>query len=96
MTNQLDMTPDGVAKAINQLACVLAGKDLSIATNDLITDPFARIRSMAESASTDLLTAAQSGDSKALNQAQRKTQSLTSLATLAEVIRLGTDWDAIN
>lgn len=88
-------TPDDITKSLNQLASVLAGRDLAIATNDLADDPFARIDAMAERSNTELLAAAQSGDSRALNQCQRKTQSLTSLATLAHVIRTGTDWDRI-
>lgn len=95
MTTNLDLTPDGVSKALNQLASVLGGRDLAVATNDLSSDPFARIQAIASAATQDLVEAAASGDSKALSQAQRKTQSLVSLATLAEVIRQGMDWDAI-
>ncbi len=80
----LDLTPHGVTKALNQLASVLAGKELAIATNDLDDQPIARIETMIETAQSDLMTAGQLGDSKLLGQSQRKLQSLISLLTLAK------------
>ena len=94
MTNNLG-TATGVAKSLNQLACVLVGRDMSIATNELIDEPFERIDALVELVNAEFLTAAQSGDSRLLNQSQRKCQSLASLALLAYVIRTGTDWDRV-
>lgn len=80
----LDLTPQGVTKALNQLASVLAGRELAVATNDLADQPIARIEAMIESAQADLMTAGQAGDTKLLGQSQRKLQSLISLLTLAK------------
>lgn len=91
-----DLSPLGVARAINQLACVVGGRDYALQTNSLIEDPFARLESMTCLAADDLINAAQHGDTKALNQAQRKSQSLASLDVLAQVIRIGVDWDAVS
>ncbi len=80
----LDLTPHGVETALNQLASVLAGREMAIATNDLADQPIARIESMIDSAQSDLMTAGQLGDTKLLGQSQRKLQSLISLLTLAK------------
>ena len=84
-----------MVRALNQLASVLAGRDLAVATNDLQDTPHLRIDAMLQKASADLVEAAQAGDSKALNQATRKTQSLTSLMTLAELTCCHVDWDSV-
>lgn len=90
-----DLLPTQVTKAINQLASVLAGRDLAVETNHLSDRPWMRVESMEARAMSDLTTAAQDGDTKALNQAQRKVQSLGSLFTLTEFIRCYTDWDLV-
>ena len=70
-------------RALNQLACLISGRQVAIDTNHLDEDPIQRIEAM-QSVAKDLLScAAETGDMKALNQAQRKIESLTNLLVLA-------------
>ena len=95
MTSSADLSPEGVCAALNQIACVLAGRELALKTNDLADTPHLRIESMLQVASAQLIEAATAGDSKALNQATRKTQSLSSLMTLAELTTCHVDWSTV-
>lgn len=89
--NDLDdaYTADDIAKALNQLVSVLSGRGYATATNHLSHDPWQRIEAIEQMALQELTEAAQDGDTKALNQAQRKVQSLSSLFTIADALLKG-------
>ena len=88
------MTPkEDVLKALNQLTSLVAGREAAIATNDLDGDPEGRLNEVTNMTAQDLIKATTSGDTKALKQAQRKLESLTSLKTLATCLMQEVDWD---
>ena len=88
------MTPkEDVLKALNQLTSLVAGREMAVKTNDLIEHPDARIGELTTLTAHELVKATTSGDTKALKQAQRKLESLTSLKTLATVLMKEVEWD---
>ena len=87
------MTPkQDVLKALNQLTSLVAGREAAIATNHLAEDPEGRLNEVTNMTAQDLVKASTSGDIKALKQAQRKLESLTSLKTLATCLMQEVDW----
>lgn len=76
--------PPDIQQALNQLASVLAGRELAIATNNLSGEPYQRIQEMADVAGDELVRAVKDGDSRMTGQAQRKLQSLESLLRIAQ------------
>ena len=76
-------------KGLNQLSCVIAGRETSLSTNDLVDDPLKRLLKMQAITALELQKAAADGDTKALNQAQRKVQSLASLVAMVDFARPG-------
>ena len=82
-----------VMKALNQLISVVAGRDGAISTNYLSETPLERISELISLASRDLTDAAQTGDQKAMKQAQRKLESLGSLRVLANSLVNETEWN---
>ena len=72
-------------RALNQLASLVVGRDRAIETNDLESDPIARIRKLKELIDQDFRQANQIGDSKTLKQIERTMASLQSLLVLAEL-----------
>ena len=88
------MTPkQDVLKALNQLTSLVAGRESAINTNHLAEDPVARVTEITTKTAEDLIKATTSGDNKALKQAQRKLESLSSLRTLAFCLMQEVEWD---
>ena len=88
------MTPKyKVQEALDQLISLVAGREAAIRTNELAGDPVGRIREVTNVISEELVTSAQSGDTKAIKQCQRKVESLTSLKTLATCLMEEVEWD---
>ena len=72
-------------RALNQLASLVVGRDRAIETNDLETDPIARIKKLKLLVDQDFRQANELGDTKRLKQVERSMASLQSLLTLAEL-----------
>ena len=72
-------------RALNQLASLVVGLDRAIETNDLETDPIARIKKLKLLVDQDFRQANELGDTKTLKQVERTMASLQSLLTLAEL-----------
>ena len=72
-------------RALNQLASLVVGRDRAIETNDLETDPIARIKKLKLLVDQDFRQANELGDTKTLKQVERTMASLQSLLTLAEL-----------
>ena len=75
-----------LAKALNQLISLVAGKEIAIATNDEAERPAYRIGECLLLAAKELAEAAATGDGKAMKQGQRKLESMSSLKLLADRI----------
>lgn len=75
-----------LAKSLNQIISLVAGRDLAIQTNDFADNPDSRIGEIITLAASEMVKASQSGDMKALKQVQRKMESLTSLRTIAKAL----------
>ena len=72
-------------RALHQLASLVVGRDRAIETNDLETDPIARIKKLKLLVDQDFRQANELGDTKRLKQVERSMASLQSLLTLAEL-----------
>ena len=72
-------------RALNQLASLVVGRDRAIETNDLETDPIARIKKLKLLVDQDFRQANELGYTKTLKQVERTMASLQSLLTLAEL-----------
>jgi hypothetical protein len=72
-------------RALNQLASLVVGRERAIETNDLETDPIARIQKLRDLIDQDFRQANQIGDLKTLKQIERTMASLQSLLVLAEL-----------
>ena len=72
-------------RALNQLASLVVGRDRAIETNDLESDPIARIKKLKLLVDQDFRQANELGDTKTLKQVERTMASLQSLLTLAEL-----------
>jgi hypothetical protein len=71
-------------RALNQLASLLGGRDMALATNDFDHDPIARIEALITMASDEMRKAAAAGDQTTLKGAARKMESLGNLQILAK------------
>ena len=81
-----------VLKALNQLISLIAGKSSAVSTNHLAEDPAARVSEITNLTAQDLIAATKSGDVKALKQAQRKLESLSSLQIISTTLIEEVDW----
>ena len=72
-------------RALNQLASLVVGRDRAVETNDLESDPMARVRKLKELVDQDFRQANEIGDTKTLKQIERTMASLQSLLVLAEL-----------
>lgn len=72
-------------KALNQLASVVVGRDRAIETNNLESDPIARIKRLKELVDQDFRQANEIKDARTLKQIERTMSSLQSLLVLAEL-----------
>ena len=72
-------------RALNQLASLVVGRDRAIETNNLESDPIARIKQLKLLVDQDFRQANELGDPKTLKQVERTMASLQSLLTLAEL-----------
>lgn len=72
-------------KALNQLASVVVGRDCAIETNNLESDPIARIKRLKELVDQDFRQANEIKDARTLKQIERTMSSLQSLLVLAEL-----------
>ena len=72
-------------RALNQLASLVVGRDRAIETNELESDPIARIKKLKLLVDQDFRQANELGDTKTLKQVERTMASLQSLLTLAEL-----------
>lgn len=72
-------------RALNQLASLVVGRDRAIETNDLESDPIARIKKLKLLVDQDFRQANELGDTKTIKQVERTMASLQSLLTLAEL-----------
>lgn len=75
-----------VAKALNQLISLVAGRDIAMSTNDESDRPAYRIGECLRLAAQEMSDAAVKSDTKAIKQCQRKLESMTSLKLLANQI----------
>lgn len=98
-TNMAKLTQQSAAfRALNQLCSVTAGRKWARDTDSLKDDPAARIQKCMELTLMEAATAAslQRDDPDAdrqLSQANRKIDSLQSLALLARIIQTEVIWD---
>jgi hypothetical protein len=81
----MSVTQFDTYRALNQLASLVVGRDRAIETNDLESDPIARVRKLKELIDQDFRQANQIGDSKTIKQIERTMASLQSLLVLAEL-----------
>ena len=72
-------------RALNQLASLVVGRDRAIESNNLESDPIARIKKLKLLVDQDFRQANELGDTKTLKQVERTMASLHSLLTLAEL-----------
>lgn len=72
-------------RALNQLASLVVGRDRAVETNDLESDPIARVRKLKALVDADFRQANEIGDMKSLKQIERTMASLQSLLVLAEL-----------
>jgi hypothetical protein len=72
-------------RALNQLASLVVGRDRAVETNDLESDPLARVRKLKALVDADFRQAHEIGDTKTLKQIERTMASLQSLLVLAEL-----------
>ena len=75
-----------LAKALNQLISLVAGREIALATNDEADRPTYRIGECLRLAAKEMADAAVAGDNKMIKQCQRKLESMTSLKLLADQI----------
>ena len=75
-----------LAKALNQVISLVAGRDLAIATNEYADNPKWRIGEVNTLAAMELVKASQAGDVKLIKQVTRKLESLASLQKIANAI----------
>jgi hypothetical protein len=73
-------------RALNQLASLVVGRDRAVDTNDLESDPIARVRKLKALVDADFRQANEIGDTKTLKQIERTMASLQSLLVLAELV----------
>ncbi len=91
-------TKDAADRAINQLLSVIVGSKHARNTDDLKGNPSERVKKCTEFAMTEyaeaanLLTDCVPDAKRMMSQAQRKLDSLSSLAVLSNVIK-EVDWD---
>ena len=81
----MSVTQYDVFRALNQLSSLVVGRDRAIETNDLESDPIARIKKLKLLVDHDFRQANELGDTKRLKQVERSMASLQSLLTLAEL-----------
>jgi hypothetical protein len=81
----MSVTQFDTYRALNQLASLVVGRDRAIETNDLESDPIARIKKLKLLVDQDFRQANELGDPKTLKQVERTMASLQSLLTLAEL-----------
>lgn len=85
-------------RALNQILSVTAGRRFARDTDSLKGDPAARIQSVIEMTCNEAATAAKNqatdpNADKAMAQANRKLDTLRSLALLARIIQQEVIWD---
>ena len=81
----MSVTQYDVFRALNQLSSLVVGRDRAIETNDLESDPIARIKKLKLLVDQDFRQANALGDTKTIKQVERTMASLQSLLTLAEL-----------
>lgn len=79
------VTQYDVFRALNQLSSLVVGRERAIQSNDLESDPIARIKKLKLLVDQDFRQANELGDTKTLKQVERTMASLQSLLTLAEL-----------
>lgn len=72
-------------RALNQLASLVVGRERALQTNDLESDPIARVKKLKDLVDADFRQANEIGDTKTLKQIERTMASLQSLLVLAEL-----------
>lgn len=77
---------EALAKALNQIISLVAGKELAVKTNDFADNPESRVGEIITLAAEEMVKASTSGDIKALKQVQRKMESLASLKLIAQAV----------
>ncbi len=82
----MSVTQYDVFRALNQLSSLVVGRERAVQTNDLETDPIARIKKLKLLVDQDFRQANELGDTKRLKQVERSMASLQSLLTLAELV----------
>jgi hypothetical protein len=81
----MSVTQYDTFRALNQLASLVVGRERALETNNLETDPIARIKKLKLLVDQDFRQANELGDTKTLKQVERTMASLQSLLTLAEL-----------
>lgn len=81
----MSVTQYDVFRALNQLSSLVVGRDRALETNNLESDPIARIKKLKLLVDQDFRQANELGDTKTLKQVERTMASLQSLLTLAEL-----------
>ena len=81
----MSVTQYDTLRALNQLSSLVVGRDRAVETNDLESDPIARIKKLKLLVDQDFRQANALGDTKTIKQVERTMASLQSLLTLAEL-----------
>ena len=81
----MSVTQYDTYRALNQLSSLVVGRDRAVETNDLESDPIARIKKLKLLVDQDFRQANELGDTKTIKQVERTMASLQSLLTLAEL-----------
>ena len=81
----MSVTQYDTLRALNQLSSLVVGRDRAVETNDLESDPIARIKKLKLLVDQDFRQANELGDTKTIKQVERTMASLQSLLTLAEL-----------
>ena len=81
----MSVTQYDTYRALNQLASLVVGRERALESNNLETDPIARIKKLKLLVDQDFRQANELGDTKTLKQVERTMASLQSLLTLAEL-----------
>ncbi len=81
----MSVTQYDTYRALNQLISLVVGRDRAVETNDLESDPMARVRKLKALVDADFRQANEMGDIKTLKQIERTMASLQSLLVLAEL-----------
>lgn len=89
----INMLPkENAVRALNQLASIIAGRTVAIATNGMEDTPSKRVEAMTKIVGNELQEAIESGNGKEIKSATRRLESLASLKDLSQLVD-EVEWD---